>query len=139
MKDEGGRGNAALVFATLRINVRARSGFFILHPSSFRLSSVRAIFSFLLLVLLFQACVVAADSPDEQKRQQFLKAREEMKTLPFTPAPEAPPKPKPKPVRPAATPLPEATPTPAPKPPASPKPPEPEVTPKPKPEPAPKP
>ena len=96
---------------------------------------MRAIFSFLLFILLSQACAFAQDNADGEKRQQFLKAREEMKTLPFTPAPEATPKPKPKPVRPTATPLPEATPTPPPKPPATPKPPEPEVTPKPKPKP----
>ena len=52
---------------------------------------MRAVFSFLLFVFIFKACAFAQDSADEEKRKQFLKAREEMKTLPFTPAPEATP------------------------------------------------
>ena len=55
---------------------------------------------------------------DAEKRKQFLKTREEMHTVPATPAtpaPEATPKPKPKP-RPVATPSPDATPKPKPEP-----------------------
>ncbi|WP_348546953.1 peptidoglycan recognition family protein [Chthoniobacter sp.] len=94
---------------------------------------MRAILPLLFLFLLLNVCARADEQADEEKRKQFLKAREEMKTVPLTPAPETTPKPKPKPVRPAATPLPAATPTPAPKPP------EPEVTPRPKPKPKPEP
>jgi hypothetical protein len=98
---------------------------------------VRVIFPLLLLLLLLKTCAFAQDQSDEEKRKQFLKAREEMKTLPFTPVPGSTPKPKPKPVRPAPTPAPETSPTP--KPPATPKPSEPEMTPKPKPKPKPEP
>ena len=101
------------------------------------LPRVRAILPLLLLFLLLKACALADEQSDEEKRKQFLRAREEMKTLPLTPAPETTPKPKPKPVRPASTPLPAATPSATPKP-APPKPPEPEVTPRPKPEATPK-
>ena len=66
---------------------------------------------------------------DAEKRRQFLKAREEMRTVPATPSPEATPKPKPKP---RPMPEPEATPRPKPKP-------EPEPTPRPKPKPEPEP
>ncbi len=73
---------------------------------------------------------------DADKKRQFLKAREEMRTLPPSPAPEQAPKPKPKPIRPPA-PEPESQP---PKPEATPRPkPEPETTPRPRPEPTPKP
>ena len=92
---------------------------------------MRFILPLLLLVLFWKAQACAQDTSEEDKRKQFLKAREEMKTLPMTPAPETTPKPKPKPFRPTATPLPEPTSTPAPKPPA------PEITPKPKPKPEP--
>ena len=52
-------------------------------------------------------------SPDDERKRQFLKAREEMHTAPATPAPPATPRPKP---RPRATPTPEpATPRPAPR------------------------
>lgn len=71
------------------------------------------------------------ESDDAEKRRLFLKAREEMRTIPATPAPEATPKPKPKP-RPAMTPEPKPEPTPRPKPV-----PEPEPTPRPKPKPEP--
>jgi hypothetical protein len=111
---------------------------------------VRFLLSLLLLFLVFRACVLAEDTTDQDKKKQFLKAREEMKTLPLTPPPETTPKPKPKPVRPVATPLPTTTPQPtaAPKPPPEttprPKPPvkphpkaEPEATPRPKPKPEP--
>jgi hypothetical protein len=82
---------------------------------------------------LLKACAFAQEQVDEDKRKQFLKAREEMKTVPLTPPPETTPKPKPKAVRPVATPLPEATPPPV-EPEAAPKSkPKPEVTPKPKP------
>jgi hypothetical protein len=91
------------------------------------------------LVFVIEACAAADETSDEQKRQQFLKAREEMKTLPYTPAPEGTPKPKPKPLRPTATPSPEATPAPKPSATSKPEPvtspkPKPEVTPRPKPE-----
>lgn len=96
---------------------------------------MRVLFSLLFVFLVLKTCAFAQDQnqTEEEKRKQFLKAREEMKTLPFTPSPQATPKPKPKPVRPAATPPPEATPGPTP----MPKPPEPEATPKPKPKPEP--
>ena len=80
---------------------------------------------------------VLGQTVDEEKKLQFLKAREEMKTLPMTPSPESSPKPKPKP-KPA-----HPAPTPAPTPePATPRPrqkpePEPEATPKPRPKPTP--
>jgi len=108
-------------------------------PSSFSLRRVRFIFPLLLLVLVLETCVLAQDQSktEEERRKQFLKAREEMKTLPFTPSPEATPRPKPKPVRPVATPAPEATPAPKPAATPTPKPPEPEATPKPKPKPEP--
>jgi hypothetical protein len=63
-------------------------------------------------------------SPDDERKRQFLKAREEMRTVPATPAP-ASPTPRPKP-RPRVTPTPE---------PATPRPvtPRPEVSPKPNP------
>jgi len=75
------------------------------------------------------------ETTEEEKRLQFLKAREEMKTLPMTPSPEnAPkPKPKPKPVQPTPTPEP-AAPHPRQKPE-----PEPETTPKPRPKSTPEP
>jgi len=111
---------------------------------------VRAIFPLLLLLWALKSSVFAQDTSDEEKKKQFLKAREEMRTSPITPAPQGSPKPKPKPVQPAVTPTPEtpvpkpatpepdATPRPKPKPEmeATPKPkpkPEPEATPKPKP------
>lgn len=60
-------------------------------------------------------------SPDDERKRQFLKAREEMHTVPATPSPTPRPKPRPR-----ATPTPEpATPRPAP--------PRPEVTPHPNP------
>jgi hypothetical protein len=72
----------------------------------------------LLLSPLVRAQQADSDS-DAEKRKQFLKAREEMHTVPATPAPapapETTPKPKPKP-RPVATPSPEATPRPKPEP-----------------------
>ena len=96
---------------------------------------VRVIFFLLLSVCLFKVCAVAQDTSDEEKRKQFLKAREEMKTVPLTPAPETTPKPKPKPFRrPSPTPAPV---TPAPT--APPKTPEPEATPKPRAETTPRP
>ena len=85
-----------------------------------------------------------AELSEEEKKRQFLKAREEIRTVPMTPSPEATPRPKPKP-KPTVTPAP-ATPKPKPKPDpeATPKPkpkpkPEPESTPKPKPQPDPQP
>jgi len=98
---------------------------------------VRVIFLLLLLTWVLKVCAVAQDLSDEEKRKLFLKAREEMKTLPMTPSPETTPKPKPKPFRPTPTPAPQ--PTAAPTPAATPKPPEPGATPKPKPETTPKP
>lgn len=84
---------------------------------------------------------------EEQKKRAFLKAREEIKTVPATPAPGSSPRPKPKPVRPPM-PEPEPEPKPSTPKPASPKPttprpttpkpePEPEMTPKPRPKPVP--
>ena len=91
---------------------------------------MRVIFPLLLLVWVLKLSVSAQDQTDEEKRKQFLKAREEMRTSPLTPTPQGSPKPKPKPVQPA-TPAPDS---PAP---ATPKPstPEPEPTPRPKPKP----
>lgn len=95
---------------------------------------MRFLLSSLLLVWFIKSSGFAADSSEEEKRKQFLKAREEMRTVPMTPAPESSPRPKPKPVQPAATPPPPPSATPKPMA-------EPESTPKPKPEstPAPKP
>jgi hypothetical protein len=75
---------------------------------------------FLGSILIFGAALRAQqfdNAGDAEKRKQFLKSREEMRTVPATtpPAPEATPKPKPKP-RPAATPSPDATPRPQPEP-----------------------
>jgi len=78
---------------------------------------------------------VLGQTTEEEKRLQFLKAREEMKTLPLTPSPEKSPKPKPRPK--PAQPTPTTTPEPAtPRPPQKPEP-EPEATPKPRPKPTP--
>ncbi|MDB6149573.1 MAG: N-acetylmuramoyl-L-alanine amidase, partial [Chthoniobacter sp.] len=80
---------------------------------------------------------------DADKKRQFLRAREEMRTIPMTPSPESTPKPKPRPLPPPTTPVPE--PVPEPKPEATPMPrpqprPEPEATPRPRvPEPVPRP
>jgi len=84
---------------------------------------------------------------EEEKKRQFLKAREEMRTIPTTPRPQATPVPKPKPRPPRATPVPvtpaPATPSPATPPPTTPKPSGPRemekplVTPRPAPPPAP--
>lgn len=91
---------------------------------------MRARFQQLLFLAGFAAAALHAQQPsnpdDAEKRRQFLKAREEMRTLPLTPSPETPPKPKPKP-RSNPTPAPESTPRPKP---ATP---EPESTPRPKP------
>ncbi len=66
---------------------------------------------------------------EEEKKRAFLRAREEMKTIPATPSPEATPKPKPRPMR--TTPAPATpTPKPTPKPEPTPKPP-PRTTPRP--------
>lgn len=54
------------------------------------------------------------NSSEEEKRQQFLKAREEMRTLPPKPSGEPAPKPKPKPERPSAPERPEPPPAAAP-------------------------
>ncbi len=77
----------------------------------------------------------AEDVTDAEKKRQFLKAREEMRTIPPTPSTDQTPKPKPKPFR-TTTPGPEPTATPMPKPEATPKP-RPEPTPRPKPKPDP--
>lgn len=112
--------------------------------------SIRAVPRFLKLfvvaILVAGAGLRAQQSgtgDDAEKRRQFLRAREEMRTVPATPSPEATPKPKPKP-RPNIEPEPEATPRPKPKPDPEPTPrpkpkPEPEPTPRPKPKPDPDP
>jgi hypothetical protein len=82
---------------------------------------VRAIFLLLIVVRLLHGMSLAAELSDDEKKQRFLKAREEIRTVPMTPSPETTPKPKPKPIQPAATPTP-ATPTPATPTPATPKP-----------------
>lgn len=82
---------------------------------------------FLLLALL---CIfifrLPAQQPqsDEEKRRAFLKAREEMTTIPYTPPPATSPGPKPRPhVTPAGEkPTPRATPAPTPRPTAEPTP-----------------
>jgi hypothetical protein len=102
---------------------------------------VRFLFLSLLGLWFLQGTALRAELTEEEKRKQFLKAREEMHTVPLTTPKEATPKPKPKP-KPAATPKPEpeATPKPKPKPDPEPTPkPKPEATPKPKPEPEPTP
>ena len=98
---------------------------------------MRPIFLSLLALWILQATALRAETSEEERKRLFLKAREEMYTVPMTPPPGTSPKPKPKP-KPAATPAPETTPKPKPKPEpeATPKPkPKPESTPKPKPEP----
>jgi hypothetical protein len=95
---------------------------------------VRVTLPLLLIFLILKTGGFAQESSDEEKRRQFLKAREEMKTRPMTPAPEATPRPKPKPIPPMATPTPKPMPAPEPTPKPRPKP-EPETTPKPKPRP----
>jgi hypothetical protein len=90
--------------------------------------------------MLFNTALHAQQSgelSDAEKKRQFLKAREEMRTVPLATPTEQTPKPKPKPIRPLITPAPE--PTPAPPTPKPPKPPEPSATPKPKPPPEPEP
>ena len=96
---------------------------------------MRPIFLSLFVLWFLQATALRAETSEEEKKRKFLKAREEMHTLPMTPAPETAPKPKPKP-------KPTAPPEPKPESPATPKPkpkPEPEATPKPKPKPLPEP
>ena len=108
---------------------------------------MRPIFLSLLALWILHATALRAETAEEEKKRRFLKAREEMHTVPMTPAPETAPKPKPKP-KPSATPEPKpepaSTPKPKPKPEpeATPKPkprPEPETTPRPKPKPKPEP
>ncbi len=107
---------------------------------------VRRLFLSLLALWFLHGTALLGQTVEEDRKRQFLKAREEMRTVPLTPPPEPAPKPKPKP-KPAATPKPdlepEATPKPKPKPDPEPIPkpkpkpeskPEPEPTPKPKPE-----
>ncbi len=140
--------------------VPATAGSFVIrhsHPYPALRSLRRVRFLSLLFILLWlgKFCALAQDTIDEDKRKAFLKAKEEMKTLPMTPAPETNPKPKPKPFHgsPSPSPTPKATPTPPP--PSKPVPPEatpkphaetpqkprgksePEATPQPKPEPPP--
>ena len=98
---------------------------------------MRPIFLSLLALWILHVTALRAETSEEERKRLFLKAREEMHTVPMTPPPGTSPKPKPKP-KPAATPAPETTPKPKPKPEpeATPKPkPKPESTPKPKPEP----
>ena len=106
---------------------------------------MRVLLKLLVIVIVIAGAGVRAQQsrPDDdaEKRRQFLKAREEMRTVPATPSPEATPKPKPKP---RPMPEPEATPRPKPKPEPEPTPrpkpkPEPEPTPRPKPKPEPEP
>ncbi len=112
-------------------------------------NSIRRVRKFLLLLsvlgLLVSPVTRAQQSrplTEEQKKRAFLKAREEIKTMPASPAPQATPRPKPKPVRPPTTPEP-TTPRPATPRPATPRPttpkPEPEMPPKPRPKPEPEP
>ncbi len=102
---------------------------------------MRPILLSLLALWILQTPGLRAQLSDAEKKRQFLKAREEMRTVPMTPPPAPAPKPKPKPIR-RATPEPEATPRPKPRPEpeATPRPkpmPEPEATPRPKPKPDP--
>lgn len=93
----------------------------------------------ILAIFLAQTTAGLAQMSEEEKKRQFLKAREEMRTVPATPGPDATPapKPKPRPVRPAT---PKPTPPPTPEPTPKPKPsPEPTPRPKPTPEPTPRP
>jgi hypothetical protein len=80
-----------------------------------------------LLASIVHAQQAGESAADLEKKKAFLKAREQMRTIPLaTPAPSTTPRPKPKPA------VPPTTPKPAP-------PPEPEATPKPKPKPQPEP
>ena len=75
---------------------------------------------------------------DAEKKKAFLNAREQMRIVPpTTPAPETPPKPKPRITPETPKPIPEAEPTPKQPPPTTPQPPRttPSVTPRPKPRP----
>ena len=86
------------------------------------------------LLLLALLCIFVFRLPaqqsqsDEEKRRAFLKAREEMTTIPYTPPPATAPGPKPKPhvnptgEKPTPHPTPRATPTPPPRPTAEPTP-----------------
>ena len=49
--------------------------------------AVRSIFLSLLALWILQGTTLRAETADEEKKRQFLKAREEMHTLPMTPAP----------------------------------------------------
>jgi hypothetical protein len=109
-------------------------------PSGTSIRGVRVAPALFLAFIVASACqaVAVAQQPgsvtEEEKRRQFLKAREEMHTIPPAPRPETTPKPKPKPAR--VTPQPEPVPaTPAP---TTPRPP-PETTPRPRPKPEPEP
>lgn len=77
---------------------------------------MRPIFLPLLALWILQGTGLHGEPTDEEKKRQFLKAREEIRTIPMTPAPDtAHPKPKPKP-KPKPEPEPAATPKPKPKP-----------------------
>ena len=58
---------------------------------------MRPIFVSLLALWILQGTVLRAETADEEKKRQFLKAREEMHTVPMTPSSDSAPKPKPKP------------------------------------------
>ena len=79
---------------------------------------------FIGLGMLFNTALHGQQVSDAEKKRQFLKAREEMRTIPLATPAQQTPRPKPKPIRPLITPQPE----PAPQPP-TPKPPEPAMTP----------
>ena len=74
--------------------------------------------SALLILLCLVVFRLPAQQSDEEKRRAFLKAREEMTTIPYTPPPSTAPGPKPKPhATPSGTaPVPHATPRPTPEP-----------------------
>ena len=127
------RFHAAIIRGRQRIPSTARTSRFSRPCDYISIRRVRVLLKLLVIVIVIAGAGLRAQQsrPDDdaEKRRQFLKAREEMRTVPATPSPEATPKPKPKP-----RPIPEPEPTPRPKPK-----PEPEPTPRPKPKPEPEP
>ena len=62
--------------------------------------------------MLFNTALHGQQVSDAEKKRQFLKAREEMRTIPLATPAQQTPRPKPKPIRPLITPQPEPTPQP---------------------------
>ena len=134
-----------MILAGRRIPSTARTSRFSPSCDSISIRRVRSLLKQLVVVIVIAGAALRAQQSrsddDAEKRRQFLKAREEMHTVPATPSPEGTPKPKPKPrpmPEPDTTPRPKPKPEPEPTPRPKPKP-EPEATPRPKLEPTPRP